>query len=79
MKKLVFLWFVALFLGACAHVSETVIGYNEDGKTIVRICNARGNLGNDHAFGSSCKIEMRDYGKISNTSQTFNIISTGDR
>lgn len=66
-------------LTACGHVSEQVIGYNEDGITIVRVCKSQGNLVNPSAFGSNCEIELRDYGRISNTANTVNIISNDKR
>lgn len=78
MKKLLILFSLFAFSG-CAHVSETIIGYNEEGKTIVQVCKSRGNLANTSAFGSSCKIEARDYGRISNKSNTLNVISTETR
>lgn len=78
MKKLLIM--LCLFaVSGCAHVSETIVGYNEEGKTIVQICKSRGNLANSSAFGSSCKIEERNYGRISNKSNTLNVISTEAR
>ena len=78
MKKLTLL---ILFLGlcACAHTSEQVIGYNEDGKTLVRVCTSRGNLANATAFGSECVVELRDYGRITTNAETVNVISSEKR
>lgn len=78
MKKYILFFFV-LCLAACAHKSEQVIGYNEDGFTIVRVCTSHGNLVNPSAFGSDCEIELRDYGRISNPSNTVNVISNDRR
>lgn len=78
MKKLITILLLFAICG-CAHVSETIIGYNEEGKTIVQVCKSRGNLANASAFGSSCKIEARDYGRVSNKSNTLNVISTETR
>lgn len=78
MKKLTLL---TLFLGlcACAHTSEQIIGYNEEGKTLVRVCTSRGNLVNASAFGSDCVVELRDYGRVTNKAETVNIISSEKR
>ncbi len=77
MKKLYLL--SALMLCACAHTAEQVIGYNEDGKTIIRVCKSRGTTNNATAFGSKCTVELRDYGRVSNASDTINIISKETR
>lgn len=79
MKKVIFLFISCMFASACAHVSENIIGYNERGETIVQVCKSRGNLASADAFGHSCKIEIRDYGRISNKSDTINIISNDNR
>ena len=78
MKKIFFLSSIVC-VTACAHVSEQIVGYNEEGMTIVRVCTSRGNLVNPSAFGSGCEIELRDYGRISNTANTVNIISNDKR
>ena len=79
MKKIIVLFALSLLVSACAHVSENIIGYNERGQTIVRVCKSRGNLGTVDAYGSSCTIEVRDYGRISNQANTINIISNDNR
>lgn len=79
MRIYILLIFPILFLSACAHTSENIVGYNEKGQTIVKVCKSRGTLSNIDAFGSSCKIELRNYGRVSNTSDTVNIISTDKR
>lgn len=80
MKK-IFIYINVLFLCSCGwgHISEEIIGYNEEGKTMVRICESRGNLVNPQAFGSSCRIELRDYGRITKSAETVNIISNDKR
>ena len=70
---------MVICLSACAHTSEQVIGYNEEGKTIVRVCTSRGNLVNPTAFGSDCEVQLRDYGRVSNKSDTINIITNDKR
>lgn len=78
MKKLTLL---TLFLGlyACAHTSEQVIGYNEDGKTLVRVCKSWGVAADHAAYGSECVVELRDYGRVTNKAETVNIISSEKR
>lgn len=66
-------------LCACAHTSEQVIGYNEYGETLVRVCTSHGNLVNASAFGSDCTIEIRDYGRVTNKAETINVISSEKR
>lgn len=78
MKKMLILS-VFLLTSGCSHVTEEIIGYNESGQTVVKICKSRGNLANAAAFGSDCKIELRDYGRISNKSNTINVISNDKR
>lgn len=80
MKKLLFIFASTAFLGACfSHVTEDVVGYNEDGKTIVKVCKTKGTPSNYAAFGTTCKIEKRDYGRVSNKTETLNIISESSR
>ena len=70
----------AVLCSACTHISEEIIGYNDRGKTIVRVCKSTGDpLGHTNDYGSSCKIEERDYGRISNMANTINVISDNDR
>jgi len=66
MKKIILLLIITVFNCACyfTHLSETIIGTNEDGKTIVQFCKSKGTLKNTKAFGSTCTIELRDYGHI---------------
>lgn len=78
MKKYV-LFFLVLGLSACAHKSEQIIGYNEEGLTLVRVCSSYGDPGNSTAYGSDCKIEVRDYGRISTPASTVNVISDDKR
>lgn len=79
MKKIYAILGIVLLTTSCSHVSEEIIGNNQEGMTIVRVCKSRGNLVNPVAFGSSCFIETRDYGRISNKTNTINIISDDDR
>ena len=79
MKKVLFLFIVCLLASACSHVSENIIGYNERGETIVQVCKSRGTLNNADAFGSSCKMEIRDYGRVSNKTNTVNVVSNDNR
>lgn len=80
MNKAIFIFLAALFCSACTHINEEIIGYNEHGKTIVRVCKSVGDpLGHPNDYGSSCKIEERDYGRISNTATTINVISDNNR
>ena len=70
MKKLIFVLIATLFLGACfLYLSEDVIGYNEEGKAVVKICRSRGTVGHERLLGASCRIELRDYGKVSPTTE----------
>lgn len=78
MKKYILCFFV-LCLAACTHTSEQIVGYNEDGLTLVRVCTSYGEYGDHAAYGSDCKIELRDYGRISNPSNTINVISNDKR
>ena len=79
MKK-IFLLAACLALSACyRHTSEQIVGYNEDGKTLVRICTSKGSPASSTAFGSNCVLELRDYGRITKTAETVNIISTEKR
>lgn len=78
MRKTVLL-FSILCLAGCSHTSEQVLGYNEKGQTIVRVCRSRGNLVNSAAFGSDCTVELRDYGRITNSANTINVISDNKR
>ena len=66
MKKIIILLILTVFNCACyfTHLSETIIGTNEQGKTIVQFCKSKGTLKNTTAFGSTCTIELRDYGNI---------------
>lgn len=66
MKKIIILLILTVFNCACyfTHYSETVIGTNEEGKTIIQFCKSKGTLTNTKAFGSTCTIELRDYGNI---------------
>lgn len=70
-----------LFLAGCVmdHTNEDVIGYNDEGKTIVKVCKYSGTPANPSAFGSTCKVELRDYGRVSNKADTINIISNDKR
>ena len=78
MKKVIIL--SSLLLSGCfSHINETVIGYNEKGQTIVKVCKSRGNLVNSSAFGSDCIVELRDYGRITNSANTINVISNDKR
>ncbi len=77
MKKIIFLFLI--IITGCSHVTEEVIGYNQYGQTIVRVCKSNGNLVNPTAFGSSCSIEARNYGRISNQTTTINVISDDNR
>ena len=71
MKKLIFILIATLFLGACfLYLSEDIIGYNEEGKAVVKMCRSRGTVGNERLLGSSCRIELRDYGKIDTSQNT---------
>ncbi|MCQ2581522.1 MAG: hypothetical protein MJ170_00885 [Alphaproteobacteria bacterium] len=81
MKKTLVIITACLVLSACSHthITEDIIGYNETGKALVRVCKSSGIGANAKAFGSSCLIELRDYGKISNTANTINVISNDDR
>lgn len=74
MKKIIILLAVITFNCACyfTHISETVIGINEEGKTLVQFCKSKGTLKNTTAFGSSCTVELRDYGKITFEENTVN-------
>ena len=78
MRKLLILATV-ICLAGCSHVNETIIGYNEKGQTIVKVCHSRGNLVNAAAFGSDCTVELRDYGRVTNDAHTINVISNDDR
>lgn len=78
MKKLLLSISFICFFG-CSHTSEQIIGYNEHGQTIVKVCHTRGNLVNSSAFGSNCVIELRDYGRITKNAETINIISDDNR
>lgn len=78
MKKTVILFSILCLFG-CSHTSEQVLGYNEKGQTIVRVCHSRGNLVNSAAFGSDCTVELRDYGRITNSANTINVISDNKR
>ena len=79
MKKLA-LVFMILGLCACSHhTKETIVGYNEEGKTLVRVCKSVGNLASQDAFGSECTIELRDYGRITTKTETVNVISADKR
>ena len=75
MKKLL-LCILCLFLYACTHISEQVIGYNEEGKTLVRVCKSTGTPAYPNAYGSECLVELRDYGRITTKAETVNIVST---
>lgn len=75
MKKISFIILV-LCLVACSHTSEQVVGYNEDGLTLVRVCTSYGDpMYTPDAYGSSCVLELRDYGRITNSASTINVIS----
>lgn len=76
-KSLLFL--IVICVSACAHTSEQIVGYNEEGLTLVRVCTSYGEYGDHAAYGSDCKIELRDYGRISNPANTVNIISNNNR
>ena len=80
MKKLIVIAvFATVGMSACTHINENIIGYNERGETIVQVCKSRGNLSSADAYGHSCKIEIRDYGRVSNKANTFNVISNDAR
>ena len=80
MNRRIMVLFMALCCGACTHINEEIIGYNEQGKTIVKVCKSVGDpLGHPNDYGSSCRIEERDYGRISNTATTINVISDNNR
>ncbi len=74
MKKL-FILFSVFILSACSHVDEHIIGYNDKGQTLVKVCRSRGNIGHAFAFGSRCTIELRDYGKVTKNARTVNIVT----
>ena len=76
-KTLILISTICLF--GCSHTNESVIGYNEKGQTIVKVCKSWGNLGNASAFGSSCTVELRDYGRVTNDAHTINVISNDKR
>lgn len=78
--KTVILFGIMISLVGCAHTYEQVVGYNEDGLTLVQVCKSYGDptLRPD-AYGSSCVLELRDYGRITNTANTVNIISDDNR
>lgn len=63
-------------LCGCAHTSESILGYNERGQTVVRVCKSYGQLG---MYGSDCTIELRDYGRVTNDAHTVNVISNPNR
>lgn len=79
MKYIMFLG-TLMILAGCAHTYEQVVGYNEEGLTLVQVCKSYGDptLRPD-AYGSSCVLELRDYGRITNTANTVNIISNENR
>jgi hypothetical protein len=79
MKKIYAIFTILILTTGCySHVSEDVLGYNEHGQTIVRVCKSTGNPANPVAFGSSCSVELRNYGRI-NHSNTINVISDYNR
>lgn len=79
MKKTIIL-FSALCLSGCyTHTNESVIGYNEKGQTIVKVCTSHGSPLNPNAYGSSCTVELRDYGRVTNDAHTINVISNDKR
>lgn len=78
MKKIYIIITILALVSGCSHVSEEVLGHNQYGQTIVRVCKSRGNLVNPVAFGSSCSVELRNYGRV-NQSNTINIISDHNR
>ena len=55
------LLFMTFALSAGPHSDEQVIGYNDDGLAMVRVCESLGSFENTSAFASSCRIELRDY------------------
>lgn len=77
MKKLSIISILVLFAGCSRTYYENVIGYNEKGQTLVRVCDSTvGVLDNLEA---NCKIELRDYGRISGVANTVNSISDDER
>lgn len=65
MKK-AFILLCVICLSGCSHTHEQILGYNDKGQSIVQVCHSRGSFSNSSAFGSSCIIELRDYGWITN-------------
>lgn len=79
MKKIILLSSMICLGGCYTHTEEYVVGYNDKGQTIVRVCSSRGSPINPTAYGSSCTVELRDYGRITNSANTVNIISNDKR
>ena len=66
MKKIILLLIVIAANCGClfTHYSEDIIGTNDDGMTVIKFCKSKGTLVHKSIFGSTCTIELRDYGNI---------------
>lgn len=79
MKKIILICGILALCG-CTHTTEDVVGYNEEGLTLVRVCKAYGDpMAAANAYGSECWLELRDYGRITNNASTINVISNDKR
>ena len=76
MKKVCFILCLAILSGCSFVNNEKIVGYNEQGKTVVEVCRGGFFIG---LGGKSCNIELKDYGRVSNKSDTLNVISKEER
>ena len=73
MKKVI-LFLLLGILSACAYRSEKIIGYNEEGKTLVEVCDSSVG-GETVAYSSKCVIDSRDYGNVKNKKEVVESMS----
>lgn len=76
MKRVYLILCLAAMSGCSFQNNEKIVGYNEQGKTVVEVCRGGFVIG---IGGESCSIELKDYGRVSNKSDTLNVISKEDR